>query len=170
MRKIVLAVLVLMSIASLCHAELKMPTNQRWLLLDGEHDIMDIWVDKNTLAYENCKYLGIEHIRHKGVRYWLKALDYKNNEERFAHFETDLECSIETIIEGVTYDDNRNVLQKQTVPLNQLIKIYPDSRGEYLMNQLNKIGPYNKNKKDAKKTLESWLKDTEDYKAEKNKK
>lgn len=170
MRKIVLAVLVLLSIASLCHAKVETPNNPRWLLWDGDMKTFDAWIDKDTLVYGNCKYLGAEHSHHKGVLYWVKVIEYDKNQEHLMRSEMDFECSIERLIEGISFDGDRNTINEATKPSPEINRIYPDTRSEIAKNQLYKIGPYNKDKKAAKKTLEYWLEDTEKFKAEKNKK
>ena len=170
MRKIVLAVLVLMSIASLCHAKVETPNNPRWLLWDGDKKTFDVWIDRDTLVYENCKYLGAEHSGHKGVLCWIKILEYDKNQEHLVRSEIDFECSIERLIEGIGFDGERNTIDEAKKPFPKINRIYPDTRMEVLKNQLYKIGPYNKDKKAAKQALEYWLEDTEKFKAEKNKK
>lgn len=170
MRKIVLAVLLLMSIASLCHAKVETPNNPRWLLWDGDKKTFDVWVDRDTLVYKNCKYLGAEHSGHKGVLCWVKVLEYDKDQEHLVRSEIDFECSIERLIEGIGFDGERNTIDEAKKPFPKINRIYPDTRMEVLKNQLYKIGPYNKDKKAAKQALEYWLEDTEKFKAEKNKK
>lgn len=170
MRKIILALLTFIGLTSVCYAEVKMPTDPRWLFCDGKHGVHEIWVDINTVKYGPCKHIGVEHRKHKGVIYWSRILDYEKDIELNTLQEMDLECGIERPLNGIMMDGNGKTIEKADHISPNIRYIYPETVAEIIQKHLLQVSPYNKNKKDASKALLIWQMDTNIYRQEVEKK
>lgn len=134
MKKIFIMVVLLCSMCAVCLAKLEQPKDDRWVIIGGEKDIYEVWIDTDTIKWKQSGELG--HSNHKAARVWMQTLDYKESIQGLFCYEYDIDCSSYRFVNSNIRNDNGKVLESTSREEFASAPIIPGSWFEAIFRQI----------------------------------
>lgn len=135
MRKILMvALLLVMSLTSMCSAEFKNPNLDRWITLVDNKEY-GYWYDKETVKYTMNMKSYDSCYKHKIVQCWILMYEPEQVENPSAKIFTELDLTCNTIKNNyiILYDKNNKQVSSEDVSFLPPKPVAPETVGEYMV-------------------------------------
>lgn len=133
MKKIVLLLIMLMSIAGNCFA-----SDNRWDWVASCSGENDWYIDTETVQF----YMGSSnwiHSKHNCAKVWLLNCDYTDDVLRLSRVEIDLDCVMIRFLSEAVYKSDKTQVSSDSTADAEFKNIIPETVGEEVYKKIRKL-------------------------------